>query len=117
MYGKKGQSTLEYALITAVIIGGLLLMQHYMKRGYAGRLKSSSDDIGEQYDPNKHTAKFTVTNKSYTHQELADGVTTQTYLDLGGTDRGSGRVQRKETRAGGQEEIGSWEENDKLYGK
>ena len=31
MLKRKGQSTLEYALIIAVVVAGLLLMQHYVK--------------------------------------------------------------------------------------
>ena len=34
MFNRKGQSTLEYAIIVSVVIGGLLVMQHYIKRGY-----------------------------------------------------------------------------------
>ncbi len=115
MFNKKGQSTLEYALITAVIIAGLLLMQHYMKHGYAGRLKSSTDDIGEQYDPSKYSAKFKVTNKSYTQQNLKDGVTTQEYLDLGGDESGAGRVQKKESLA--DEKVEGWSQDESLYSK
>ncbi|MDD5465673.1 MAG: hypothetical protein PHP73_04985 [Candidatus Omnitrophica bacterium] len=115
MFNKKGQSTLEYALITAVIIAGLLLMQHYMKHGYAGRLKSSTDDIGEQYDPSKYSGKFKVTNKSYTQQTLKDKATSQTYLDLGGTESGAGRVQKKESL--GDERVESWGQDESLYSK
>lgn len=114
MFNKKGQSTLEYALITAVIIAGLLLMQHYMKHGYAGRLKSSTDDIGEQYDPSKYSGKFKVTNKSYTEQTLKGGVTTQKYIDLG-DGSGAGRVQKKESLA--DEKIESWSQDESLYSK
>lgn len=49
--GKRGQSTLEYALLIAAIVAGLVMMQIYVKRGLGGKMKSSSDDIGEQYDP------------------------------------------------------------------
>jgi len=117
MFNKKGQSTLEYALITAVIIAGLLLMQHYMKRGYAGRLKSSTDDIGEQYDPANYSANFKVTNKSYTKQDVKGGTTTQEYLDLGlsGTDANSGRVQKKESIDA--EKVGGWTQDESLYSK
>lgn len=45
----KAQSTLEYAILVVIIIGVLLAMQVYIKRGLQGRLKSSTDDIGEQY--------------------------------------------------------------------
>jgi len=114
MFNKKGQSTLEYALITAVIIAGLLLMQHYMKHGYAGRLKSATDDIGDQYDPAKHTGKFKTTSKSYTEQTLKNRATTQKYIDLG-DGSGAGRVQKKESLA--DEKIGAWNKDEDLYSK
>ena len=47
---RKAQSTLEDALSTAVVIGALIAVQVYVKRGMEGRLRSSADDIGTQYD-------------------------------------------------------------------
>ncbi len=47
----QGQSTTEYAVVVIVIIVALLAMQNYMKRGMQGRMKSTVDDVGEQYDP------------------------------------------------------------------
>ncbi len=44
----KGQSTLEYAILIVIIIGALITLQIYIKRGLQGRLKSATDDIGEQ---------------------------------------------------------------------
>jgi len=64
MFNKKGQSTLEYALIIAVVVAGLLLMQHYVRRGYAGRLKSASDDLGDQYDPTAYIGNFSINQQS-----------------------------------------------------
>ncbi len=46
---KRGQSTLEYVVLVVVIIGALLSIQVYIKRGVQGRLKSAADDIGDQY--------------------------------------------------------------------
>ena len=46
---KRGQSTLEYAVLIIVIVGALLTIQVYIKRGVQGRLKSAADDIGDQY--------------------------------------------------------------------
>jgi len=48
---KRGQSTLEYALLIAAIVAGLVMMQIYVKRGFGGKMKGSADDVGEQYDP------------------------------------------------------------------
>ncbi len=47
----KGQSTLEYAVLIIIIIGALLSIQVYIKRGIQGRLKSATDDIGDQFSP------------------------------------------------------------------
>ncbi|HNX80704.1 MAG TPA: hypothetical protein PKL77_00965 [Candidatus Omnitrophota bacterium] len=49
--GISGQSTLEYAVVIAVIVGALLATQVYVKRGLQGRFKQSADDIGEQFSP------------------------------------------------------------------
>ena len=46
---KKGQSTLEYAVLIIIIIGALLAIQQYIKRGVQGRLKAATDDIGDQF--------------------------------------------------------------------
>jgi len=48
---KKGQSTLEYALIVAVVVIALIAIVNYMGRSMKGRLKDSSDKIGKQFDP------------------------------------------------------------------
>ena len=60
---KRGQSTLEYAVLIVVIIGALLTLQVYIKRGVQGRLKSAADDIGDQYsDGNTNSIKTTLRN-------------------------------------------------------
>ncbi|MFA6378510.1 MAG: hypothetical protein WCX16_01855 [Candidatus Omnitrophota bacterium] len=49
---KMAQSTLEYVVLAVVVIGALLSIQAYLRRGIAGKIKSSTDDISaEQYDP------------------------------------------------------------------
>jgi uncharacterized protein (UPF0333 family) len=52
---RKGQSTLEYALIIAVVVAALLVVQIYMRRSVRGRLRSSSDQIGDQYGVNTYS--------------------------------------------------------------
>jgi len=62
---KRGQSTLEYAVLIVVIIGALLTIQVYIKRGVQGRLRSAADDIGDQYsDGNTNEIKTTIRNSS-----------------------------------------------------
>lgn len=48
---RKAQSTLEYLVLTTIILGVLITMSGYFKRGVQGRWKAAIDDIGEQYDP------------------------------------------------------------------
>lgn len=48
---KKGQSTLEYAVLIVIVIGAMLSMSQFIKRGIQGRLRSSADDIGDQFTP------------------------------------------------------------------
>ena len=69
----KGQSTLEYAMIIAVVVGALLAIQIYMKRGLQGRLRESSDQIGEQFDANKTTIERTTTHTGKTVQTVLKG--------------------------------------------
>ena len=48
---RKGQSTVEYAIIVAVVISALLVMQFWMRRGVMGKLRDSTDQIGDQFNP------------------------------------------------------------------
>ena len=75
---KRGQSTLEYGILIAVVVGALLAMSVYMKRGLQGRIRSSTDDIGEQYSPGYTTGTFTTTVNSNTTETFNAGVTTTT---------------------------------------
>ncbi len=74
---RTGQSTLEYALIIAVVIAALIAIQVYMRRSVTGRLRSSSDQIGDQYGV-----------KTYSR-----GVST-----IGGVNTGGGTTTTHETR-------------------
>lgn len=58
---RKGQSTLEYAVIIAVVVAGLLAMQTYMKRAVQGKLRQSTDSIGEQYSAGRMVSNSTTT--------------------------------------------------------
>ncbi len=68
---KKGQSTLEYAVLIVIVIGALLSLQVYIKRGIGGRFKSASDDIGDQ---------FSIGNMNYVHRTSTTSSTRETFL-------------------------------------
>jgi hypothetical protein len=76
----KGQSTLEYAVLIIIVIGALLSIQVYIKRGIQGRMRSATDDIGDQYAPgNTNVIKMTIT-AAQTQETFQDGVTSSTLL-------------------------------------
>ena len=69
----KGQSTLEYAVLIIIVIGALLSIQVYIKRGVQGRLKSATDDIGDQYSPGNTNLRKTVRVYSNTNERFLYG--------------------------------------------
>jgi len=72
---QKGQSTLEYAILIIIIIGALLSIQVYIKRGVQGRLKSATDDIGDQFSVGNTNVVKKVTVFSKSKDTFKDGVT------------------------------------------
>jgi cytoskeletal protein RodZ len=76
----KGQSTLEYAVLIIIVIGALLTIQVYIKRGVQGRLKSATDDIGDQYSPGNTNIRKTVSVQSTTSETFNSGVSTSTLI-------------------------------------
>ena len=83
MRNARGQSTLEYAVLVVIIIAALLSLQAYIKRGVQGRLRKSTDDIGDQFaTTGTSTYSRTVNSSSKTHDTVSTtGVTSSTLLD------------------------------------
>ncbi len=65
-YELKAQSTLEYSLIFACLVAACIAMKGYVQRSVQGGLRQSSDQIGEQYSPEKTDSDITVTFDSTT---------------------------------------------------
>jgi len=105
MFKRKGQSTLEYALIIAVVVAGLLLMQHYVRRGFAGRLKTASDDMGEQYDPTAYGGSFAINQTSNTRQAITNVVSNTSHI--------SPQISSRT----GEETVSAWTVDANLYGR
>jgi len=75
----KGQSTLEYVILIGFVVAALIAMGVYMKRGFQGKLRESTDQIGEQYSPGHTTGTFTTTvSMSQTEAQASGGKTTTT---------------------------------------
>jgi cytoskeletal protein RodZ len=76
------QSTLEYAVLIVVVIGALLSIQHYLKRGVMGKMKTSTDESisAEQYDTENtiYTKNTTTTSATQDISTNAGSTTTLT---------------------------------------
>lgn len=86
LFNKRAQSTLEYAILIAVVVGALIGMQTYVKRGLQNRLKLAADDIGQgQFEPAVTTVGQTVDHGAYTGSYTVDVEGTVTKDDSGRT--------------------------------
>jgi len=83
---KKAQSTLEYAVLIIIVIGALLSIQVYIKRGIQGRLRQASDDIGSQYSVGNWNSTKTTSFHSNTVETYFAGVTNSYFLEAETTD-------------------------------
>ena len=80
LINRKGQSTLEYSILVVVVIMALIGAQAYIKRSISGRMRESSDDIGEQYSFDTATSNYTTVTHSSINEET-DAYTTERRYD------------------------------------
>jgi len=85
MHNRRGQSILEYTVIIVIILGVMIAMKDYVKRGIQGRWKSAADDVGEQYDPQAVTSNIT-----YATQVNSQSIVTV----VNGSDGSTGTTQQ-----------------------
>lgn len=79
---KKVQSTLEYAALIAIVVGALIAMQAYIKRGLQGKMKASSDQISSEHFSAQLTTGITTSNTTINITEnLAIGGNTTSDTD------------------------------------
>ena len=73
---RKAQTTLEYAVLIAVVAGGLIAMQVYVKRAFQGSIQSSADDMGEQFSVHGlEELNYDYSSSSNTTETFEDGIT------------------------------------------
>ncbi|MBU1124500.1 MAG: hypothetical protein KKC84_00565 [Candidatus Omnitrophica bacterium] len=72
---KRGQSTLEYSIVIAVVIAALLALNVYLKRGVQGKLKDSADQIGSQFEPTSYNSSWSTTSSGETKSSETRSVT------------------------------------------
>ncbi len=98
----RGQSTLEYAVLISIVVGALVAMQIYMKRGLEGKIHESTNQIGEQFEAGKTIVYSKTSSTSTSVQETKNG---ETVTDSGGLALGGVAEVRKEH---GHENVDRW---------
>lgn len=94
---RKGQTTLEYIVLLIIVMGALLAISNYFKRGLQGRWKAAVDDMGDQYDPRvadsslRHTL-IQNTNTTIITMSGAGGFWTQRTDNSLSTERKQGAI-------------------------
>jgi len=64
----KGQTTLEVVILIGFVVAALIAMGVYMKRGVQGRLRESTDQVGEQYSALNVESEYTTDTKTVQHE-------------------------------------------------
>ncbi|MFA6349798.1 MAG: hypothetical protein WCY12_02575 [Candidatus Omnitrophota bacterium] len=85
-FGKIAQTTAEYAVLIAVVVGAVVAMQIYVRRGLQGRVKDVVDRVadntdtqasdiftGSQYEPYYAVSASSSARASQESQNLAAG--------------------------------------------
>lgn len=88
---RSGQSTLEYVILTGFVVAALIAMGTYMKRGMQGRLRESTDQVGQQYSAEHTTTDYTTVTDLQQREKTENGETT-TNIDV-----------NKQTKTGSEE--------------
>ena len=116
---KRGQSILEFAVLVALIISALVVMQVYIKRSYQGRIKRETDSLGQQYSPGHTTGRTIIETTSdsvaYTGgttdpDDMPGLITGEVEVDAGT----SVTVSRSDTRVSSDERVDSLA-SERLY--
>ncbi len=69
---KRAQSTAEYAIVIALVVGAAMAMQVYLKRSMQGGIRYAVDkaaNVTGQYEPYYLESSYTNTEKGYTETD------------------------------------------------
>jgi len=67
---KRGQSTMEYAMLLVIVLGAFVATSNYIKRGLQGRWKDTVDGLGDQYDPRTANTDLRHSLSSFTQTQI-----------------------------------------------
>jgi len=93
--GKRGQTTAEYAILIALVVGAAMAMQIYVKRGLQGRVKDVVDHTGAGGEVGNATLSFSAAQYE-PYYVTSTGTTSQTATDTENVAEG-GVVSRGST--------------------
>jgi hypothetical protein len=100
VYGNRisrGQSILEYSLVIICLMAALIAMQIYLKRGFQGRVKTITDELGDQYSPTNTTGASSTTYNGTTVTTVVTKSEKELGQDLNGDGLLSDSVYGSET--------------------
>jgi len=86
LYQNRAQSVLEYAVLITCLVLALVAMQTYIRRCIQGKLRQSTEDLGQQYEPTKTTGTHTLTVSSNSIMEAKTLNEQELGFDLDGDD-------------------------------
>lgn len=77
----KGQTTLEVVILIGFVVAALIAMGVYMKRGIQGRLRESTDQVGQQYSAGNTTSTYTTSIDMQQTEDMTAGGGITTIID------------------------------------
>lgn len=90
-HSSRGQSTLEYVILLGFVVAALIAMGIYMKRGFQGKLRESTDQVGEQYSAAHTTSNYTTATDMVQKEVVSKGGVSATTI-----------TKNKQTRTGSE---------------
>ena len=94
-FAKKAQTTAEYAVLIALVIGAVIAMQVYVRRGLQGRIREAVNHTGLGGSVGNVTFNFSGNQYEpyylQSNQLSSQGINETSNMEVGGAiDRGSG---------------------------
>ena len=79
-WNRKGQSTAEYAVLIALVVGAVVAMQTYVKRGIQGKIAGAVNSVQipgviapNQYEPYYASSDYNVNQDQQLHETYNAG--------------------------------------------
>jgi Flp pilus assembly pilin Flp len=93
---RRAQTAVEYAILACIIIGALIGMQMYIKRGIQGKIKAGAEQVGSvSYSPGAtiadSTINRTVNEEDTTYELVVNGETYSVYESSANTLQNTNR--------------------------